>query len=356
VYFTAGTVCGERAAMLTSATADFGAAAATAAEAAAAAARMRVVGWWIMHVFVLLVAVVPPLIHPHWLLVTLPSLSCMLVYIACFAASRLLHASRREVAQREDFTVSELHAPPASRATGTTGTSSSSRRSSTFSMAIDEQPSERPADVKMTIVVVMVDKLDAALRERGAEAVLTSLFKGEAPELKATVAAASAAFALISYRQERIKPDDGTTMDCEALLSIVAKAQAAGVASLWLDCWCYRSTGEYDHADFCRTLGLVTKFANSVVWLPHARRGAPSSYQFRCNAARPDALAPATAECACGLRQCGAPSRPPWLPSARSECTSRAWAFLERSAGWLGSDLCSPQCRASNLLRRFESW
>ena len=275
------------------------AAAAAAAEATAAARNRAVIGWWLMHVFVILVAVVPPLMHRHWLLATLPSLSCMIIYIAFFAGSQLLHAARRATARQRGTAYTEdvqLHECSARRAQAAargssekqssgSASSRSSRRSS-VNFDIDREASERSADVDTSIVVVMVDRLEAALRERGAESVRASLFKSEASELKSSVPAGAAAFALISYRQERVEPDDGATMDCEALLSIAAKATAAGIKSLWLDCWCYRPTGEYNHADFCRTLGLVTKFAASVVWLPHARRGAPSSYQFRCTAAR----------------------------------------------------------------------
>lgn len=266
----------------TEAAAATAAAEAAAAEAAAAAARRAVTGWWVMHVFVILVAVVPPLMHRHWLLVTLPSLSCMVSYIVFFAGSQFLHAARRATTRQRGTAYTEdvqLH-EGASRAQEEQGS-----RKSAFTFGIDKEASSCSADVDTSIVVVMVDRLEAALRERGAESVRASLFKSEAPELKSSVPAGAAAFALISYRQERVKPDDGATMDCEALLSIAAKAKEAGIESLWLDCWCYRPTGEYNHADFCKTLGLVTKFAASVVWLPHARRGAPSSYQFRCTAA-----------------------------------------------------------------------
>lgn len=87
-------------------------------------------------------------------------------------------------------------------------------------------------------------------------------------------------FALISYRQQRA-PSDQFTMDERALTSVVAVAKAAGVRSLWLDAWCHKVEGEYDHYAFCSTLTNVVRNARLVVWLPRARTDAAPEYQFR---------------------------------------------------------------------------
>ena len=57
--------------------------------------------------------------------------------------------------------------------------------------------------------------------------------------------------AIISYRQVRSKHDP-FTLDVDAFRAAVKRAREAKVDALWLDCWCYRREGEYDHA--CQVL------------------------------------------------------------------------------------------------------
>ena len=86
--------------------------------------------------------------------------------------------------------------------------------------------------------------------------------------------------AIISYRQVRSKHDP-FTLDVDAFRAAVKRAREAKVDALWLDCWCYRREGEYDHAAFCTELAAVMRHIAAVIWLPRSRTGAPPSYQFR---------------------------------------------------------------------------
>ena len=64
-------------------------------------------------------------------------------------------------------------------------------------------------------------------------------------------------------------------------MSIADVAAEAGLEGIWLNGWCYRFNGPYDHKDFCATLAAVTLHSSEVVWIPRARREAASDYQFR---------------------------------------------------------------------------
>ena len=83
-----------------------------------------------------------------------------------------------------------------------------------------------------------------------------------APQAQAASAAAA-----------RLEPD--------AFVAAVSKAREAKVEALWLDAWCYRQEGEYDHSAFCAELGTVMRHVSAVIWLPRSRTDAPPSYQFR---------------------------------------------------------------------------
>ena len=118
--------------------------------------------------------------------------------------------------------------------------------------------------------VVLVDALEERLANESELAVLTALATGDA--LLTTVSTSETCCALISYKQERrVGATDGygeLTLDGSALRGIVAAARSLKVDGLWLDAWCYRSSGAYDHSDFCRTLREVSEGVEAVVWLP----------------------------------------------------------------------------------------
>ena len=83
-----------------------------------------------------------------------------------------------------------------------------------------------------SIYVVVVSRLREALGTRAPREVLLELFDGGAispllQQVEATVARRRGGFALISYRQERLSPDDGTTCDAAVLADIVSVAGEA---------------------------------------------------------------------------------------------------------------------------------
>ena len=59
-----------------------------------------------------------------------------------------------------------------------------------------------------------------------------------------------------------------TNLDLAAFRAAVSKAQDANVDALWLDGWCYRQDGTYDHAAFCAELATVMRNVAAVIWLP----------------------------------------------------------------------------------------
>ena len=103
---------------------------------------------------------------------------------------------------------------------------------------------------------------------------MTALYTTD--ELLTSVNAADASFAIISYRQVRCKSDD-FTLGTDAFLSAVSKAREAGVDAIWLDGWCYRQEGPYNHAAFCAELAAVMRNVAAVVWLPRSRANATPS-------------------------------------------------------------------------------
>ena len=122
--------------------------------------------------------------------------------------------------------------------------------------------------------VVTLDRLEKELASRSAASVMTALYTTD--ELLMSVNAAETSFAIISYRQVRCKSDD-FTLGTDAFLDAVSKARKAGVDAIWLDGWCYRQEGPYNHADFCAELAAVMRNVAAVVWLPRSRANATPS-------------------------------------------------------------------------------
>ena len=57
----------------------------------------------------------------------------------------------------------------------------------------------------------------------------------------------------------------------------MSKAREAGVDAIWMDGWCYRQQGPYNHAAFCAELAAVMRNVAAVVWLPRSRAKATPS-------------------------------------------------------------------------------
>jgi len=125
--------------------------------------------------------------------------------------------------------------------------------------------------------VVTLDHLEKKLASQSAASVMTALYTTD--ELLTSVNAADASFAIISYRQVRCKSDD-FTLGTDAFLSAVSKAREAGVDAIWMDGWCYRQQGPYNHAAFCAELAAVMRNVAAVVWLPRSRANATPSCAF----------------------------------------------------------------------------
>jgi hypothetical protein len=99
--------------------------------------------------------------------------------------------------------------------------------------------------------------------------------------------AADAKYALVSYRQETSSVD-ALTLDGDALHGIIEAAKKLGCHAVWLDKWCYRFSGAYNHAHFLSELEEVVSRMQAVVWVPRARAGALGTYCYRtCCANRP---------------------------------------------------------------------
>jgi hypothetical protein len=151
--------------------------------------------------------------------------------------------------------------------------------------------------------VVLVEVLEQRLQTHSALDVLTELATND-HNLLTLVSTAKERCALVSYRQERgtsnsaarpstcfdcaTKPDkhqadsfSNFTLDGDAFQSVVASAKAHGIKGLWLDCWCYRFVGDYDHMDFCRTLHEVINGVDAVVWLPRSKADSLGEYPYR---------------------------------------------------------------------------
>ena len=209
--------------------------------------------FWILQVLSLLATVLPVLCAPHWLTALLPPIVLPLLCAALLIFYRLAMSFRATAPQA---TWKEHHL--------------------NSKVEIDEMDLQG-GDRSSALWVVDVRALSMALASRPAADVLADLFTRNSLLVPATTASK---FALVSYRQQRSKDDD-FTLDTDALVSVVSKATAAGVEFLWLDAWCYRTQGEYDHELFCSMLADVVGSAHLVIWLPRSRNTASSSYQFR---------------------------------------------------------------------------
>lgn len=200
----------------------------------------------------------PPLIYPHLFNFVMPFGAWVLVCLAILSMAACVASGmpRKDVGSHD--------AQPALVLEGVSPTASSSTSTSIQHLHL-----------------IPVDRLVAALKSHPAEQVLASLYMQD-DELVAAerVLVVAADFAIISYRQER-DAHDSFTMDAAAFQSAVREAQRTGVAALWLDAWCYRHDGPYDHSSFCEELGAVMNRVSAVVWLPRSRTNAPASYQFR---------------------------------------------------------------------------
>ncbi|KAL1504982.1 hypothetical protein AB1Y20_008748 [Prymnesium parvum] len=155
--------------------------------------------------------------------------------------------------------------------------------------SIRRLPVER-TDSRALLIVVRVDRLEARLAEAPPNQVLHELADAtDRSPLLEEVDANQFRCALVSYRQERsagaaptpADPTPESTIDAEALVGVVEAAKQLGAEGLWLDAWCYRSRGAYDHADFCRTLRHVVATVHGVVWLPRSKRASAGHYAYR---------------------------------------------------------------------------
>ena len=147
-----------------------------------------------------------------------------------------------------------------------------------------------------TLTVVLVSDLRELLATEQPRAVMVLLHAEDSSLLK-TVNPDVTSCALVSYRQEgdvtppsclamhrskstRLGFED-FTMDGKALQGVIDAAEAAGIEALWVDGWCYRSKGKYDHDDFCKALHAVITSVKSVIWLPRAKCGSRGEYGYR---------------------------------------------------------------------------
>ena len=131
---------------------------------------------------------------------------------------------------------------------------------------------------KARVKVVKVAAIEARLASISVDALLHELAKSD--ELL-TSPTDSTRIALVSYRQEAACGESGLTLDDQALLSAIATAKRGGVDALWLDAWCYRPIGEYNHEDFCETLSKVLSSVKAVVWLQRSKAVASGTCMLR---------------------------------------------------------------------------
>ena len=131
------------------------------------------------------------------------------------------------------------------------------------------------------LCVVKISDIEHELQQRTPAQVLTMLKCTD--EHLHTVSTADVRCGLVSYRQEEQAHGEyaGLTMDGAAFIGILSAAKQIGLEALWLDAWCYRFTGVYDHADFCTTLHEVMSKIEAVVWLPRTRIGSKGEYAYR---------------------------------------------------------------------------
>ncbi|KAG8460466.1 hypothetical protein KFE25_013116 [Diacronema lutheri] len=143
---------------------------------------------------------------------------------------------------------------------------------------------ERGPPPHVELALVCVRKLRAALGaapgDGGAARVLDSL--ATSTELLVEPRdALGLPFALVSYRQEA-RPGDAHRLDARALAGIVLAAERLRVHAVWLDAWCFRQPGPYDHRLFVATLSDVVTHMAAVVWLPRSRTDVTlGTYQHR---------------------------------------------------------------------------
>ena len=141
-----------------------------------------------------------------------------------------------------------------------------------------------PRDVAITsgmLRCVSIDDMERRLQECSAKQVLMELSSRD--DLICSMPAEVARCGLISYRQEwKVDGDfDHLTLDGSAFTAVLAAAKSIGLKALWLDAWCYRFTGDYNHADFCSTLHDVITKVEAVVWLPLTRVDSKGEYPYR---------------------------------------------------------------------------
>ena len=193
--------------------------------------------------------------------------------------------------------------------------------------------------------VITIEAIERRLAETGPNALLRELATSEALLTRPTD---STNVALISYRQESssssaaatadAEPD--LTLDGEALLSAVAAAKRGGVDAVWLDAWCYRFTGEYDHEDFCETLGAVLTTIKAVVWLRRSKAAASGTYGYRLWC---------TFEAAC-VEELGLPVLVAGHGLSRRQKALATFGSFAASTGCLGGDGVTDQLCVANFL------
>ena len=154
--------------------------------------------------------------------------------------------------------------------------------------AIEAPPTPARENAVMSFRVVKISTLEERLRTTSELEVLNLLTTTEElSEMVSGLSASKVRCALISYRQERGGGGeyDHLTLDGAALRGAISAAKGElGAEALWLDAWCYRFNGEYNHDDFCRTLEAVLSGIFAVVWLPrtkHASTGECEWHRFK---------------------------------------------------------------------------
>ena len=227
-------------------------------------------GFFVSIVLPTLFTTLPPLIYPHIMSFVIP-FGAFLILCMSFLLVGAAMTPRKE---------SSMQAIPAVNAQESSMQAIPAPHSQPHSKPSTADPRDDDSNEPRSAYLHVVDLalLDAALSTQTAESVLTMLYTGD--DLLTKVDVRTCTFAMISYRQERSKSDD-FTLDVDAFRSAVARAHDAAVTALWLDAWCYRQQGAYDHSHFCRELETVMNHVGAIVWLPRSRTHAPPSYQFR---------------------------------------------------------------------------
>jgi hypothetical protein len=225
-----------------------------------------IASWWLSIALAWLLMFVPAICCPRFIMVLLPG---PLVIGGLYPALLYLRSCAVVGANGSViFTEPPSQAAPSSPANGT-ATSQAVPSSPATGTAAYTAPPE--------LTVVDVASLRDALSKRHADDVLEELFRPQRSPLLKQVDGALECFALVSYRQQReVGGDNHTTMDAAALRSVADVAFAAGIPSVWISPFCYRSDGQYVHDEFCATLDAVMLRIRAVIWLARARDDAPS--------------------------------------------------------------------------------